>query len=151
MSKTVFHAASRQWLSAVYAKQLDDALAAAREVGRCGRPRSSGSGVLRTTPNKLLTDEPWNFITGKNAGTLERLDKLPEQYIETAPVIPPEEAGPEKVRQVIALVDQLIALRQQLAAPGSPHETENRQNQLAALTATLDTAVAELYGIGDGA
>jgi len=73
--------------------------------------------------------------------------KFSKQYIETAPVIPPEEAGPEKVRQLIALVDQLIALRQQLAAPGSPHETENRKNQLSALTATLDTAVAELYGI----
>ncbi len=149
MSQTVFHTASRTWLSAAYAAQLDAALAAAREVGRCGRPRSSGSGVLRTTPNSLITDEPWNFITGKNAGALERLDKLPEQYIETAPVIPPEEAGPEKVRQLINLVDQLIALRQQLAAPGSPHETENRKNQLAALTATLDTAVAELYGVSE--
>ncbi len=68
MSKTVYHAASRQWLSAAYARQLDEALAAARQ-----------------------------------------------------------------------------------AAPGSPHETENRKNQLAALTATLDTAVAELYGTGDGA
>ncbi len=73
--------------------------------------------------------------------------KFSKQYIETAPVIPPEEAGPEKVRQLIALVDQLIALRQQLASPGSPHETENRKNQLTALTATLDTAVAELYGV----
>jgi hypothetical protein len=340
MSKTVFHTASRTWLSAAYAKQLDDALAAARQVGRCGRPHASGSSVLRTTPNKLLSDEPWNFITGKNAGALERLDKLKtklgdvahifqglvtgadkvfiipadseiergltrpflltgelsayttpqpvariifpyanvngkaelmpavtlerkypkgwaylcehretlrqrergkwkhdrwyacgrsqnlvqmdadkliiqvtaqrptvmrdttglymtgggsgpfygirpknadypikyllalmnsaqfgdiiaaqstnlrggyikfsKQYIETAPVIPPEEAGTEKVRQLVALVDQLIALRQQLAAPGSPHATENRQNQLAALTATLDSAVAKLYGV----
>ncbi len=318
---------------------MDETLAAARQVGQFGRPHASGSGVLRTTPNSLITDEPWNFITGKNTGALERLDKLKtklgdvahifqglvtgadkvfiipadskiergltrpflltgdlsayttpqpvariifpyeivngkaelmtaetlerkypkgwaylcehretlrqrergkwkhdrwyafgrsqnltqmdadkliiqvtaqrptvmldttglymtgggsgpfygirpkdagfpikyllalmnstlfgdiitaqstnlrggyikfsKQYIETAPVIPPEEAGPEKVRQLIALVDQLIALRQQLAAPGPPHETENRQNQLAALTATLDTAVADLYG-----
>ena len=72
--------------------------------------------------------------------------KFSKQYIETAPVIPPEEADPAKVSQLIALVDQLIALRQQLAAPGSPYETENRKTQFAALIATLDTAVAELYG-----
>ena len=47
----------------------------------------------------------------------------------------------------IRFLCETFALRQQLAAPGSPHETENRKNQLSALTATLDTAVAELYGI----
>ncbi len=69
------------------------------------------------------------------------------QYIETAPVIPPAEAGPENVAGLIARVDQVIALRRQLAAPGAPHEIENRRNQLAALTAALDALVGQVYGL----
>jgi len=97
MNKTVYHEASRQWLSAAYARQLDEALAAARQVGQFGRPYASGSGVLRTTPNKLLTDEPWNFITRKNTGAHERLDKLKTKRGDVAHIFQGLVTGADKV------------------------------------------------------
>lgn len=73
--------------------------------------------------------------------------KYSKQYIETVPVIPPEEAGTGNVAAVIALVDQLIALRQQRSSPKSPDETENCRRQATALTVALDALVYQLYDL----
>jgi len=224
MSKTVFHEASRTWLSAACAKQLDAALAAAREAGRSAGPHANDNGIWRTTPNSLLSGEPWNFITGKRAGALERLDriktklgdvahifvglqtsddnvfvvpldseiernltrpflltgdlsayttpqavariifpyeiikaqstnlrggyiKFSKQYIETDPVIPPEQARAENVDRMVLLVERMLDLNKKKAAEKNPNILEQLETQISATDRQIDRLVYELYAL----
>jgi hypothetical protein len=77
MSKTVFHAASRQWLSVVYAKQLDEALAAARAASRIRRPACDEIQTEVVIPAGKITSAEWVFAVGRDAALLQRLDHWP--------------------------------------------------------------------------
>jgi len=101
MSKTVYHEASLQWLPTAYAKQIDDALAAAREVGRNGYPTSGDVDFSK-------------------------------QYIETAPVILAEEAGPDNVNRLVALVERMLDLNKKKAAEKNPDILDQRETQISA-------------------
>jgi hypothetical protein len=73
--------------------------------------------------------------------------KFSKQYIETAPIVTPDEAGPEKVKALVAQVDEIIRLRQQLAASKSPHDKEAIERQIHAATQQIDEAVSAIYGV----
>jgi hypothetical protein len=75
--------------------------------------------------------------------------KFSKQYIETAPIVLPEEAGSEKVKTLVALVDGIIRLRQQLATAKSPHDKEATERQVHAATRQMDQLVYKLYGFTD--
>ena len=77
MGKTVFHEASRRWLPAAYAKQLDDALAAARAVGRIRGQESDDIQVEGSVPASKITASEWVFAVGPDAALLQRLDQGP--------------------------------------------------------------------------
>lgn len=73
--------------------------------------------------------------------------KFSKQYIETAPIVTPDEAGPEKVAALVAQVDEIIRLRQQLAAAKSPHDKGALERQIHAATRRINAAVCGLYGV----
>lgn len=73
--------------------------------------------------------------------------KFSKQYIETAPIATPDEAGPEKVAALVAQVDEIIRLRQQLAVAKSPHDKGTLERQIHAATRQIDETVCELYGV----
>ena len=73
--------------------------------------------------------------------------KFSKQYIETVPIVTPNEAGPQKVAELIALVDDILRRRRQLAAAKTPHEQENLKRQIDATDRQIDKLVYELYGL----
>lgn len=77
MSITVFHAASAQWLPAAYAKQLDDAMAAARAVNRLRKRTTDGIQTEGVVPASKITSAEWVFAVGPDAALLQRLDQWP--------------------------------------------------------------------------
>ena len=78
MSRTVFHEASRTWLSAACAAQLDAALAAARAVGHNCKPVTDDDVQDEgTVPASKITAAEWVFVMGPDAALLQRLDRSP--------------------------------------------------------------------------
>ena len=73
--------------------------------------------------------------------------KFSKQYIETAPIVTPDEAGPDKVKALVTQVDEIVRLRQQLAASKSPHDKGALERQIHALGQQIDKAVCEIYGV----
>jgi len=73
--------------------------------------------------------------------------KFSKQYIETAPIVTPSEAGPEKVKLLISQVDEIIRLRQQLFASKSPQDKGTFERQIYAAAQQIDEVVCGLYGL----
>jgi len=73
--------------------------------------------------------------------------KFSKQYIETSPIVTPDEAGPEKVKALVGQVDEIIRLRQQFAASKSPQDKGAFERQIHAATQQIDETVCELYGV----
>jgi type I restriction-modification system DNA methylase subunit len=76
--------------------------------------------------------------------------KFSKQYIETAPIVPPEKAGPEKIKILSAQVDEIIGQRKQFSNVKTPHEKTALQRQIAATDRQIDQLVYELYGLTEG-
>ncbi len=64
---------------------------------RIRRPKKDGASIVGTTPNSLLSGEPWNFITGKSAGALERLDRIKTKLGDVAHIFQGLVTGADKV------------------------------------------------------
>lgn len=73
--------------------------------------------------------------------------KFSKQYIETAPIVRPEQAGPEKINALISQVNKIIGLKKQLANAKTPHEKTSLQRQITATDRQIDQLVYELYGL----
>jgi len=75
-----------------------------------------------------------------------------KQYVETLPIRTIDPASPADVQRhdrLVALVEQMLALHQQLAAAKMPQEKELLQRQVSATDRAIDTLVYELYGLTD--
>jgi hypothetical protein len=75
--------------------------------------------------------------------------KFSKQYIETAPIVTPAEAGPKRVKVLVGEVDEIIRLRKQRAAAKSPPDKEALERQIHAVSREIDRLVFELYGLTD--
>jgi hypothetical protein len=64
---------------------------------RIRRSKKDGESIVGTTPNSLLSGEPWNFITGKGAGALERLDRIKTKLGDVAHIFQGLVTGADKV------------------------------------------------------
>ena len=73
--------------------------------------------------------------------------KFSKQYIETAPIVTPDVAGPEKVAALISLVDGIIQARQRLAHAKSPPDKEALTRQIHGIEGQIDGLVCGLYGV----
>lgn len=73
--------------------------------------------------------------------------KFSKQYIETAPIVPPDIAGPGKALVLIDFVDKIINLKKRIAGANSPHETEVFERQIQIVTHQIDDAVCYIYRI----
>jgi len=73
--------------------------------------------------------------------------KFSKQYIETVPLVMPDQAGPERVKTLVNLVDPIIRLRQQLSAAKSPLDKGSIDRQIHAANRQIDELVCDLYGV----
>jgi hypothetical protein len=73
--------------------------------------------------------------------------KFSKQYIGTAPIVPPDSAGPRKTQDLINLVDEIINLRKRFADIKIPHDKELFERQINVLTDQINELVCSLYGI----
>ncbi len=73
--------------------------------------------------------------------------KFSKQYIATAPIVTPDEAGPEKVKALVGQVDEIIQLRKRRVAAKSPPDKDMLDRQIYAASREIDRLVYELYGL----
>jgi hypothetical protein len=73
--------------------------------------------------------------------------KFSKQYIETAPIVPPDKVGLGKAQALIDLVDEAINLRKRFADAKLPHDKEVLQRQIKMLLERIDIIVFQLYGV----
>jgi len=74
------------------------------------------------------------------------------QFLSQLPIRTIDPASPADVQRhdrLVALVEQMLALHQQLAAAKMPQEKELLQRQVGATDRAIDTLVYELYGLTD--
>ena len=73
--------------------------------------------------------------------------KFSKQYIETAPIVPPDIAGPAKAKNLACLVDDALRLKRRLAHVMAPHDKEMLERQYKVIVDQIDNLVFEIYRI----
>ena len=72
--------------------------------------------------------------------------KFSKQYIETVPIPQPDKAAHDRM---VKLVEQMLALHQQLAAARAPQDRTVLERQITATDDEIDQLVYQLYGLTD--
>jgi hypothetical protein len=73
--------------------------------------------------------------------------KFSKQYIETVPIVPPDNAGPAKAKNLACLVDDALRLKRRLAHVMAPHDKEMLERQYKVIVDQIDNLVFEIYRI----
>ena len=73
--------------------------------------------------------------------------KFSKQYIGTVPIVPPDNAGPAKAKNLACLVDDALRLKRRLAHVMAPHDKEMLERQYKVIVDQIDNLVFEIYRI----